>query len=633
LNSPGRAGVGRGEPLEPHLSAQPPAHEPRLATTKRLTLTLAALLCACGGGGGGDSGSGGSGGSGGANASPAPVEIVVSGVITFDFVPVVLDGGIPRLDYAATEPRPARGVTVEAVRGASVLATATTDSAGRYALPLEADTDGVQILARAEMLRAGTPSWDFRVVDNTQSNALWVLESTELATGRADLTRDLHAASGWDGVAYAATRSAAPFAILDVVYAAAWSVLDAVPSTAFPPLVLHWSPDNIPSRADDGRPDFTSGEIGSSLFAPGIGVFVLGAADSDTDEYDRHVIAHEWGHYLEHAFSRSDSVGGPHTRGDQLDMRTAFSEGFANAFSAIALGDTVYKDTLGPDQSLGFRFDVEGPFFPSSPNPHPGWFSEESIQELIYDLFDDATDIPEDTLAFGLAPIIDALGGTVRDSVALTSIFPFIRALKEAFPAEEARIDDLVRVHEIADISDHYGSGQDNAGMPTNGGTGTSGDTLTEGLDLTAEEQGSDVLPIYKDIAVNGPAVHVCSTDDYRSGVTGSVNKLGSRAFLRFDVESAGTHTFTATATVVPDGEIADPDLRLHRRGLLAPISDASPDEEACTVEDTSGCVESFSRSLGAGDYVLEVYEWTNITTDSDYPPIGRTCFAVEITR
>jgi hypothetical protein len=45
-------------------------------------------------------------------------------------------------------------------------------------------------------------------------------------------------------------------------------------------------------------------------------------------------------------------------------------------------------------------------------------------------------------------------------------------------------------------------------------------------------------------------------------------------------------------------------------------------------------CEEVLSVSLAAGDYVLEVYEWTNTEPeDSDTPPIGRTCFDVEITR
>src|SRR5690606_40847839 len=203
------------------------------------------------------------------------------------------------------------------------------------------------------------------------------------------------------------------------------------PKTRFPPLTLHWSPSNVPTRGADGNPDFSTGEIGSSLFSPAAGIFLLGAAESDTDEYDRHVIAHEWAHFLEHAFGRSDNIGGPHTRGDQLDPRTAFSEGFAAAFAAMALGDTRYVDVLGPGQAAGFAFDVEGPYTPfaTHPNPFPGWFSEESIQEVVYDLFDAAQDRIEDTLALGFAPFFAVLSEDFVNQDAFerppTTIFAF----------------------------------------------------------------------------------------------------------------------------------------------------------------------------------------------------------------
>src|SRR5690606_23045626 len=124
-----------------------------------------------------------------------------------------------------------------------------------------------------------------------------------------------------------------------------------------------------------------------------------------------------------HALGRSDNIGGPHTRGDQLDMRTAFSEGLANAFAAMALGDPRYVDVLGPGQASGFVFDVEGPYTssPLHPNPYPGWFSEESIQEIVYDLFDDRQDRVEDTLALGFGPLLAVLGEDLDGIRALTS--------------------------------------------------------------------------------------------------------------------------------------------------------------------------------------------------------------------
>jgi hypothetical protein len=56
-------------------------------------------------------------------------------------------------------------------------------------------------------------------------------------------------------------------------------------------------------------------------------MFLLGKEDVDTDEFDTHVVVHEWGHYFESAVSRSDSPGGNHALGDLLDARLAFGEG------------------------------------------------------------------------------------------------------------------------------------------------------------------------------------------------------------------------------------------------------------------------------------------------------------------
>ena len=294
------------------------------------------------------------------------------------------------LDYANTRASPARGVTVELVQGASVLASTTTDAAGAYSFSVAQNTN-VAVRVRAQMIRTGSPSWDFRVADNTNGDAQYVLDGTAASTGTANSTRNLHAASGWGGSGYTAARSAAPFAILDTVYDAAQFVLTANAATAFPPLVLHWSPNNNPNLGADGEPNPATGEIGTSFFAEGLGIFLLGAENADTEEYDRHVIVHEWGHYFESVFSRSDSIGGPHTRGDQLDFRVAFGEGWGNALSAMVTGQSVYRDVSGPQQSQGFAFDVEGPFRPGSINQRPGWYSEESVQEILFDLFDNST--------------------------------------------------------------------------------------------------------------------------------------------------------------------------------------------------------------------------------------------------
>lgn len=567
----------------------------------------APLLAGCGGGGGSTA------------ASTLPLPVVVSGTITFDRVPV--SGSA--LDYTSIEAAPARGVTVQALADGRVLASGPTDGTGRYTLTVPADTPAVTIRALAEMRREGTPGWSYRVVDNTANDALFVLEGPPLDIGQTDRTLNLHAPSGWDGAAYTAPRSAAPFAILDVIRDVTDFVVASVPDTVFPPLVVHWSPNNVPSRGSDGRPNFSSGEIGSSLYVHGLGIYLLGAADSDTDEYDRHVIAHEWAHYLEQAFGRSDNIGGPHTRGDQLDPRTAFSEGFANAFAAMALGDTRYVDVLGPGQAAGFAFDVEGPYTPfaTHPNPFPGWFSEESIQEVVYDLFDAAQDRIEDTLALGFAPFFAVLSEDFVNQDAferpLTSIFAFADALRRRLPDRRAEIDALLAANSIGPFDDAYATGEANAGWP---------------LDPASVEP-EDILPVYKQVDLGGRTT-VCSTDAYTyPGETGYYNKLGSRAFVRFDAPEAGVYAVTATTTAVPPGKTADPDIVLHAQGRLY-LSEEPSDPAACTAQTPDGCVESFEHFLGPGAYVLEVYEWTNTQpVDGEYPPIGRTCFDVTVVR
>ncbi len=539
---------------------------------------------------------------------PAPTSVALQGVVTFDRVPAVAGAG---LDYANTVERPARGVTVQLVGANGVLASTTTDAAGRYSFTVAANTD-VSLRVRAEMVQIGSPSWDFRVVDNVNSNALYVLAGSVFNSGVADLTRDLHAASGWDGTSYAMARSAAPFAILDVVYAAVQVVLGAAPNADFPALQIRWSTGNVPVSGS------AAGQIGDSHFIPGVGIELLGAANQDTDEYDRHVIAHEWGHYLEHAFSRSDSIGGAHTLSDQLDMRVALSEGWGNAFSAIATGEPVYVDTFGAGQARNFSFDLEQR--PSRRNPNPGWFNEEAVQSLLYDLYDNGRDVPPgtttlDDLALGFAPLFAVLSGDQRQTPALTSVFSLVDALKRQRPADVPLIDQLAASQGIQPIVDRYGSTETNFGVPTK---------------RTAQEVGADFHSVYDELTVGGAAVNVCSLDDYTSALTGAVNKLASRRFVRFTVTAPGPHVITARA-VAPLNGAADPDLQLHLPDGSVLSSTGPPHCTAATPQD---CVETFTPSLAAGDHVLEVYEWTNTNdTDDQYPPVGRTCFDVTVVR
>jgi len=254
-------------------------------------------------------------------------------------------------------------------------------------------------------------------------------------------------------------------------------------------------------------------------------------------------------------------------------------------------------------------------------NPNPGWFNEESLQALIYDLYDNGRDRPPgslfiDEVALGFGPIWRALTNEQRTTRALTSVFPFVNALKVARPADEPLIDNLTTSQRIAAVSDDYGMGQTNFGIPTK---------------RTLPEVSVDFNTVYGSLVVGATLQNVCSLDDYTSSATGAENKLASRRYVHFTVTNPGVHTITARARP-PLNAPADPDMALHIGGGQTLKSETEP---SCSVSTPASCVETFSPTLQVGNYVLEVYEWSNTNRDDDpdYPPIGRTCFDVTVTQ
>jgi len=247
---------------------------------------------------------------------------------------------------------PIRGAVVELHSADGlVLDQKNTSNEGLYQFQAPVQSNVVVVVKAA----LGTPQRpNTKVVDNTQQQALYTL-IMPIRVRAIDLQQDFNADSGWDGQQYSNIRAAAPFAILDTMYESQKLVRSADNNVIFPTLVVNWSERNIPTF---GRIDL--GEIGTSHFGSDRQIYILGAADVDTDEYDSHVIAHEWLHYFEYTFSRSDSLGGPHTLDDILDPAVAFSEGLGNAFAAMVLDDALYIDSMGDRQKMiAISMDIE----------------------------------------------------------------------------------------------------------------------------------------------------------------------------------------------------------------------------------------------------------------------------------
>ena len=321
--------------------------------------------------------SSGSSGNGGGPTNSAPsAPVMVSGTLNYEFVRPNYVGppnDCRGLNFNDIETRPIRGATVQLLSaGGAVLQSTTASDSGTYSFSnVDANTD-VSIRVRAELKQTGTPGWDIEVRDNfiagasdqdvppppaLSTRALYTLDGAVFNTGSLDVVRNLTATTGWSGSSYTGPRAAAPFAILDTIYTGIQFVLSADANAVFPPMDAYWSVNNTILDPSVDTFDITAGNLTASFYRSDIdSLFLLGDANVDTEEFDDHVIMHEWGHYFEDVFSRSDSVGGPHAIGESIDARLAFGEGWATAFAAMALDDPIYCDSrmsLVPSAALG----------------------------------------------------------------------------------------------------------------------------------------------------------------------------------------------------------------------------------------------------------------------------------------
>jgi len=512
---------------------------------------------------------------------PPGAAAVVSGTLTYDLVPHTNQNA---LDYGSIVQQPIRGATVQLLdSNSNVIDSARSNSNGEYQLNTNVNV-AVRVRVLAELLQSSTASWDVTVVDNTNNKAVYAVQGDLVVVDSTAQTRNLNAASGWGGSSYTSTRSAAPFAILDSVYQAVQTIVAVDPDVTLPTLELNWSVNNVPSPGDVAQ-----GQISTSYYSNG-NIYILGAANTDTDEYDDHVIVHEWGHYFEDRLARSDSIGGSHSGGQRIDPRVAFGEGWGNAWSGIALADPVYRDSYGASQGSGFSINVE-----SNNNTNPGWYSESSVQSIIYDVFDSTND-GQDTLSLGFAPIYEVLVGSQRTTDAFTSIFSFARYLKDNNAAAAAQISALLDEQQIeGDTIDIFGSTETN-----NAGNATY------------------VLPVYTEMQP-GSSVQICSTNSFGTAQNYEYNGLGARRYIRLNIGASAAYNFSMVST----NNSGDPDIYVFNQG-----------QQLNCVQTSNGCSdgvgsETFSLSLSAGTYVIDAHDYLN--TDNQAGG-GNNCFNFSVT-
>ena len=330
-------------------------------------------------------------------------------------------------------------------------------------------------------------------------------------------------------------------------------VLSVAPDAAFPTLRVFWSTRNTPAKGQ-----VSLGQIGTTSFVAdpaGDTIYVLGRENVDTDEYDASVVAHEWGHYYQHAFSRDDSPGGSHDFGDLLDQRLAFSEGWGNAWSGIALNRQDYGDSMGPLQGPGVYEDLAaGAAAPM------GWYREASVESILWRL----------NSQYGFAGIHQAMANGLRSTPTVTTIHAFAAAFASSMPSAQSGLASLLVGQSISGaVNDPWATQETNA----------DGDPA--------------LLPLYRNASVGVPQI-ACVTNRY-----GADNKLGSFVYLRVQVPTARTYQIGVTG---PAG--SDPDFSIYAGGRLG-------------ASDGPGTSESGAFGLPAGDVVLAVNDANNSSSNT----------------
>lgn len=500
--------------------------------------------------------------------------VKLSGVVTYDFIPA--HESHIGLNYEASQIRPVRGAVVELLDAdGRILAESLTDINGGYDFQVAPDTQ-VRVRVKAQLKQARLPSWNVKVTDNTRNNRMYALDGGLVSSGGQDSFRNLHAASGWANGAYSSPRAAGPFAILDAVYLGLQGIIEVNSDVSFPPLELRWSVNNTTAVHPEG--DFSTGEIGTSAFVGDV-IYLLGAENVDTDEFDTHVILHEWAHYFEKALSRTDTIGGMHQYADYLDMRVALSEGFSNALSAMLLNDEHYRDSGGAQQRRGYTFDVS-----ETNHPVKGWYNESSIESIFFNYYRSDNGKAADDFASLISVLMDA---SYISAQSLTSIFLFAERWKALFPEQVNLIESLL-VQQDINAFDQY--------------------ALTEINDAGY----AGLLPVYKTLYADGIPVSACSTARFGKG-----NKVGVYQFFRLQITRAGQYTLAASRN---SGDLIDtnPDFKVYRRGTeVSKSASETLNQEIKTIY------------LTPDEYILELYDRNN--TDPTHQGVHTTCFSVQV--
>ena len=273
------------------------------------------------------------------SAAPAFADYTVTGKFQYEDREFNING------FTGTiTPRPVRFADVRIIiTGTStVLATGATDSVGNFSINVPGSV-AQSISALCVTSSTGTPGLqlDLKVANSgfTFGDFYSVTSATMAASGSGTVSIGTTLATASSDIGKA-------FNIWDVINDGQDFVASTTGSRPSVKLTAIWRSTQLSSQ---------------SFFRSGTPKFIYVGINA---AYDDTIIAHEFGHYLDNVFSKSDSPGGLHFVGDdEQDIRLSWSEGLATflgssirRFKGYPRPD-IYVNTDGA--SLDFAFEIE----------------------------------------------------------------------------------------------------------------------------------------------------------------------------------------------------------------------------------------------------------------------------------
>lgn len=327
--------------------------------------------------------------------SPAS-PITISGTASYQYRPIAITSSSQGIIYGLSGNPTTTAIPfaeIEVVNGnGDTVQCSTTDQNGNFSFEVDSNSGTLRVRV---LSRAFHSKLKLSVLEDTNMNLPYAVEANVVAGTNAVSNIAILASAR---ASVSSKLEGGAFHILASIYKANQYIRGQIGDNS-------WTADKVTVFWKAGFNPYSYFGYPNNLlsfYKPGERkLFILGGKDGnvsqvDTDHFDTSVILHEYGHFLEDVYGKTDSPGGYHNGDAVIDPRLAWSEGFANFFQAAAQGTSFYLDTSGfcndsqetgsCSQNVYFRLSEDGTttLFDQSTFSGEGGFRELSITRTLF---------------------------------------------------------------------------------------------------------------------------------------------------------------------------------------------------------------------------------------------------------